>query len=165
MGIWWGAEEVGHTSSNVTNMSCAPTCTVLNIWQVSMVHPCVSWRLLLRKKLVSLDKLTFQPRSTPVKPASSEALLLLLINQKSVFQANQGFTCLFFLSGFEIRLRKSFMTKYLRSNQVYYCVANLCRNANFSHVHMTYHDVCPTSSGLWVCPHAQLVIKWWCTLT
>jgi hypothetical protein len=25
--------------------------------------------------------------------------------------------------------------------------ANLCRNAHFSHVHMTYHDACPTSSA------------------
>ena len=63
------------------------------------------------KNSVSLDKRTFQPRSTPAKPASSEALLLLIINQKSAFQANQGFTCLLSLSGFEIGLRKSFVTK------------------------------------------------------
>ena len=65
----------------------------------------------LGKNSVSLNKLAFQPSSTPAKPVSSEAFSLHVINQKSAFQANQGFTGLFSLSGFDIGLRKSFMTK------------------------------------------------------
>ena len=75
-------EEVGHASSNVTNMSHAPTYNVLNIWQVSIAHPCVSRRMPLGKNSVSLNKRTFQSRSTPAKPASSEALLLLIIKSQ-----------------------------------------------------------------------------------
>lgn len=63
----------------------------------------------LGKNCVSLNKSTLFNRTLP-NLASSEALLLLMINQKSVFQANQGFTCLFSHSGFDVRLRKFFMS-------------------------------------------------------
>ena len=85
-----------------------PACNVLNIWQLAI---CSDRTLLdLAKDAIGKEK-TFQPCSTPVKPVSSEALLLFMINQKSAFQANKGFTCLFSLSGFDVGLRQSFMTK------------------------------------------------------
>ena len=97
------------------------------------------------KNSVSLKKLAFQPCSTPAKAVSFEAFSLLMINQKSAFHANQGFTGLFSLSGFDIGISCSWLN--LRSKRVHRWSANLCRNANFSHVHMTFHDACPTSSG------------------
>ena len=98
-------------------MSHAPTCNLLNIhvWQLAICIDHVVLYLVkdaIGKELsVSLNKLAFQPCSTPAKPVSSEAFSLLMINQKSAFQANQGFTGLLSLTGFDIRLRKSFMTK------------------------------------------------------
>ena len=61
--------------------------TYRNVWQVLIVHSCALRRMPLRKNSVSLDKRTFQSCSTPAKYASVEALLLLMINQKSAFQA------------------------------------------------------------------------------
>ena len=77
---------------------------------VSIAQSFNSRRMPLEKNSVSLKKLAFQPCSTPAKQVSSEAFSLLMINQTSAFQANQGFIGLFSLSGFDIGLRK-FMTK------------------------------------------------------
>ena len=60
------------------------------------------------KNSISLDKPT---HSTPANPACYAALLLVIINQKSEFEDDWGFVCLFSLSGLEIRPRKSFVTK------------------------------------------------------
>jgi hypothetical protein len=52
-------------------------------------HPAAPAKDAMGMQWGCLDKPTFQqPRSTPAKPASYGALLLLIINQKSTFQAN-----------------------------------------------------------------------------
>ena len=135
-------EKVGHAWSNVTKTSHAPTCNVLNIWQLAI---CIDRAVLYLTKDTIGKELAFQPCSPPAKPVRSEAFSLLMINQKSAFQANQGFTGLLPL-WIWYHAKKVVHDLNMRSKRVHRCSANLCRNANFSRMHMTFHDAFPTSS-------------------
>ena len=98
-----------HASSNVTNITCTNKMHI-NIWQVCtpVSHEGCRWEI-TRWPLINQP---FNPSQT-------------VINQISI--SGWAFACLFSLSGFEIRLRKSFLTKcvigFTTMSPIY---ANLC---------------------------------------
>ena len=110
------SEEIGHVSSKLMSLMCHmhQYKTYRSIWQVSVAHSCASWRMPLGKNSVSLDRGALI--STPFNPSQilSEYWGFVVAHNQSKISISCWLrlrSSVLPLSGFEIRLRKSSLTK------------------------------------------------------